>query len=177
MGGVRNPRVAERTDETLTQLAQSTLRRYTGLEGPVRAVHIHRVQSAIPQFVKGHREILDRVAPRPTLLYTVTEYRPAWAEVNEVVRATGERYEIVVDFSADAGSTLRLMSYPGPDSPGFPIVEIVVDPDIEVVLPGWNPNGGPADHDVVVGDTYIRNVTTDIRSTRRLDMKVRVLGK
>ena len=38
------------------------------------------------------------------------------------------------------------------------------DPDIEVVLPGWNPNGGPADHDVVVGDTYIRNVTTDIRS-------------
>lgn len=38
------------------------------------------------------------------------------------------------------------------------------DPAIEVVLPGWNPNGGPIDHDVVVGDTYIRNVTTDIRS-------------
>ncbi len=40
-------------------------------------------------------EILDRVAPRPTLLYTVTEYRPAWAEVNEVVRAAGERYDNV----------------------------------------------------------------------------------
>lgn len=38
------------------------------------------------------------------------------------------------------------------------------DPAIETVLPGWNPNGGPIDHDVVVGDTYIRNVTTDIRS-------------
>ena len=38
------------------------------------------------------------------------------------------------------------------------------DPAIEVVLPGWNPNGGPIDHDLVVGDTYIRNVTTDIRS-------------
>lgn len=38
------------------------------------------------------------------------------------------------------------------------------DPTIETVLPGWNPNGGPIDHDVVVGDTYIRNVTTDIRS-------------
>ena len=38
------------------------------------------------------------------------------------------------------------------------------DPAIENVLPGWNPNGGPIDHDVVVSDTYIRNVTTDIRS-------------
>ncbi|MCP4317122.1 MAG: MBL fold metallo-hydrolase [Hyphomicrobiales bacterium] len=38
------------------------------------------------------------------------------------------------------------------------------DPAIETVLPGWNPNGGPIDHDLVVGDTYIRNVTTDIRS-------------
>ena len=38
------------------------------------------------------------------------------------------------------------------------------DPAIENVLPGWNPNGGPIDHDIVVRDTYIRNVTTDIRS-------------
>ncbi|MEX3010389.1 MBL fold metallo-hydrolase [Hoeflea sp. TYP-13] len=38
------------------------------------------------------------------------------------------------------------------------------DPAIENVLPGWNPNGGPVDHDLVIGDTYIRNVTTDIRS-------------
>jgi L-ascorbate metabolism protein UlaG (beta-lactamase superfamily) len=38
------------------------------------------------------------------------------------------------------------------------------DPAIEYVLPGWNPEGGPANHSLVVGDTYIRNVTTDIRS-------------
>tara|TARA_R110002126_G_scaffold291744_1_gene456560 strand:- start:169830 stop:170711 length:882 start_codon:yes stop_codon:yes gene_type:complete len=38
------------------------------------------------------------------------------------------------------------------------------DPAIDHVLPGWNPDGGAADHDIVVGDTYIRNVTTDIRS-------------
>lgn len=38
------------------------------------------------------------------------------------------------------------------------------DPAIEHVLRGWNPEGGAADHDVVVGDTYIRNVTTDIRA-------------
>ncbi|WP_349435737.1 MBL fold metallo-hydrolase [Pararhizobium sp. A13] len=36
------------------------------------------------------------------------------------------------------------------------------DPAIKHVLHGWGGDGGPADHDVVVGDTYIRNVTTDI---------------
>ena len=42
-----------------------------------------------------------------------------------------------------------------------------MSPDIriEYVLPGWNPDGpDPAEHRVVVDDTYIRNVTTDIRS-------------
>ena len=37
------------------------------------------------------RLILTRLAPRPTLLYTVTEYRPAWAEVNETRAQTGRR--------------------------------------------------------------------------------------
>lgn len=38
------------------------------------------------------------------------------------------------------------------------------DPGIEYVLRGWNPDGGPARHAVVVEDVYIRNVTTDIRN-------------
>ncbi len=38
------------------------------------------------------------------------------------------------------------------------------DPRIRYVLPGWNPEGGPAKHRLVVGDVYIRNVTTDIRA-------------
>lgn len=37
------------------------------------------------------------------------------------------------------------------------------DPGIEYVLRGWNPEGGPARHAVVVDDVYIRNVPTDIR--------------
>lgn len=37
------------------------------------------------------------------------------------------------------------------------------DPNIEYVLRGWNPEGGAADHDVVVEDVYVRNVPTDIR--------------
>ena len=41
------------------------------------------------------------------------------------------------------------------------------DPGIEYVLRGWNPDGGPARHALVVDDVYIRNVPTDIR---RFDM-------
>jgi L-ascorbate metabolism protein UlaG (beta-lactamase superfamily) len=38
------------------------------------------------------------------------------------------------------------------------------DPAIKHVLHGWSDDAKPADHDLVVGDAYIRNVTTDIRS-------------
>jgi L-ascorbate metabolism protein UlaG (beta-lactamase superfamily) len=38
------------------------------------------------------------------------------------------------------------------------------DPRIDHVLRGWNPDGdGPAEHDLEVADTRIRNVATDIR--------------
>lgn len=37
------------------------------------------------------------------------------------------------------------------------------DPGIEHVLRGWNPDGGPARHRLVVDDAFIRNVPTDIR--------------
>jgi L-ascorbate metabolism protein UlaG (beta-lactamase superfamily) len=37
------------------------------------------------------------------------------------------------------------------------------DDGIEYVLRGWNPDGGPARHALVVDDVYIRNVPTDIR--------------
>ena len=39
------------------------------------------------------------------------------------------------------------------------------DPAIKYVLRGWNPEGGPARHDLRVGDVHIRNVTTDIRGS------------
>jgi L-ascorbate metabolism protein UlaG (beta-lactamase superfamily) len=37
------------------------------------------------------------------------------------------------------------------------------DPDIKHVLRGWNPDGGPAKHDLTVADARIRNVATNIR--------------
>lgn len=38
------------------------------------------------------------------------------------------------------------------------------DPQIRHVLPGWNPSGGPAQHDVTLEDVRVRNVPTNIRS-------------
>lgn len=37
------------------------------------------------------------------------------------------------------------------------------DKGIDHVLRGWNPDGGPARHALVVDDVYVRNVPTDIR--------------
>ncbi len=39
----------------------------------------------------------------------------------------------------------------------------VLDPRIEYVLRGWNPDGGKAVHHLEIDDVLIRNVTTDIR--------------
>ncbi len=37
------------------------------------------------------------------------------------------------------------------------------DPRIRHVLPGWNPRGGPAEHDLKVEDVHVRNISTNIR--------------
>lgn len=37
------------------------------------------------------------------------------------------------------------------------------DPSIEHLLYGWNPDGGPIDHDLTVQDVHIRNLQTNIR--------------
>jgi L-ascorbate metabolism protein UlaG (beta-lactamase superfamily) len=37
------------------------------------------------------------------------------------------------------------------------------DPNIKHLLRGWNPDGGPAKHDLVFGDVRVRNVSTNIR--------------
>jgi L-ascorbate metabolism protein UlaG (beta-lactamase superfamily) len=39
----------------------------------------------------------------------------------------------------------------------------VPDPRITHVLPGWNPKGGAAEHDLQVGDVHVRNIPTNIR--------------
>lgn len=47
------------------------------------------------EYERELRTMLDRLAPRPTLLLTVTEYRPEWAEVNVVIRSLALEYDNV----------------------------------------------------------------------------------
>jgi L-ascorbate metabolism protein UlaG (beta-lactamase superfamily) len=37
------------------------------------------------------------------------------------------------------------------------------DPGIKYVLRGWNPDGGPAQHDITLDDVRVRNIPTNIR--------------
>lgn len=37
------------------------------------------------------------------------------------------------------------------------------DPEIKHLLPGWNPNGGPINHDLMEQDVRVRNIQTNIR--------------
>lgn len=64
--------------------------------------------------------------------------------------------------------------YAGPDTPDIATMNKAhsshntpyPDPAIQHVLRGWNPEGGPAQHQLTVDDMYVRNVPTDIRSHR-----------
>lgn len=70
---------------------------------------------------------------------------------------------IATDFSGWAGAdvTPRVVTMNKAHSTHFTDFP---DPAIAHVLRGWNPDGGPARHALVVEDVYIRNVPTDIRS-------------
>lgn len=69
---------------------------------------------------------------------------------------------IVTDYAGPAGSgpvpTVATMNHAHTSH-----WTVAPDPGIAHVLPGWNPDGGPADHHLLVGDVLIRNVPTDIR--------------
>jgi len=97
--------------------------------------------------------------------------------------AAGEAYEVAITYVGH--STFRVVAPDGTtiatDYAGYagsgPRPDVVTmnhahsshwtpypDPEIPNVLPGWNPEGGPAEHFLTVGETLIRNVTSDIRS-------------
>jgi hypothetical protein len=46
-------------------------------------------------FFSDLARVLDRLAPRPTLLFTVTEFRPSWSEANAVIRALADAFDHV----------------------------------------------------------------------------------
>jgi hypothetical protein len=87
-------------------------------------------------------EILTELAPRPTLLLTVTEYRADWAEVNEVIRRAGDDFDnvIVLDWAEVATEPGVLSSdrqHPSPAGVGVLV-------DLIATNLGLAPTGGDA---------------------------------
>lgn len=76
---------------------------------------------------------------------------------------TPEGVVIVTDYAGDPGEgptpNVATMNYAHESHyTDYP------DPAIAHILRGWNPMGGPIDHNLTVKDVSIRNVSTDIRS-------------
>ncbi|MEQ8482496.1 MAG: MBL fold metallo-hydrolase [Hoeflea sp.] len=102
----------------------------------------------------------------------MTEAKPAQAGTGEVefmfaghstyVLTTPGGVTIATDYNGWSGrvSIPRVVTMNKAHSSHFTLSP---DERIEHVLRGWNFDGTPADHDVVVDDVYVRNVTTDIR--------------
>ncbi len=94
---------------------------------------------------------------------TAPEVKITFAGHSTYVIETPGGVTIATDFNGWAGSGVvpRVVTMNKAHSTHFTSFP---DPLIEHVLTGWNPDGGPAKHRVIVDDVYVRNVTTDIRS-------------
>ena len=117
---------------------------------------------AIAQALPGVTYASFAPAATPAQAFMGEEVRITYAGHSTYVIETPGGVRIATDFSGVYGQT--------------PLPRVVTmnkahrthytdypDPGIEHVLRGWNPDGGPARHAVVVDDVYIRNVPTDIR--------------
>lgn len=118
--------------------------------------------------------VADRSAPhvRYAQLGPATPAPASSRRTNDTVRIT---YATHATYVIESPEGLRLATdYAGTAGPG-PVPDIVTmnrahgthytdfpDPAIGTVLRGWNPAGGPALHNVTVGDLLVRNVPTDI---------------
>jgi hypothetical protein len=104
-------------------------------------------------------EILDTLGPRPTLLYTVTVYRPDWAEVNEVVRRQAEARDNVtlVDWEAVARTPGVLSS--DRLHPSRAGEQVLVDLTADALGPA--PELTDADGQAVVGECLPTSFTDD----------------
>ncbi len=111
------------------------------------------------EYEEALTEILDRLAPRPTVLYTVTEYKPEWAEVNEVVRRLAGEYENVtlVDW-ASISEVPGVLSGDGLH-PGTQGVQVLVDSTASAIGPVTRHDGECLDgyftDDSGIGDTVL----------------------
>ncbi len=94
---------------------------------------------------------------------TAPEVKITFAGHSTYVIETPQGVTVATDFNGWAGQGVipRVVTMNRAHSTHFTSFP---DPLIEHVLTGWNPDGGPIKHRVMVDDVYIRNVSTDIRS-------------
>lgn len=94
---------------------------------------------------------------------SASEVKITYAGHSTFVIETAQGVRIATDFSGAHGADPlpRIVTMNKAHSTHFTSSP---DPAIEHVLRGWNPNGGPAEHRLVVDDVFIRNVSTDIRA-------------
>lgn len=113
--------------------------------------------------------VAEKLAP---LMPVPVVYRPIALEQNEVrvsfighstfLIETPGGVKIATDFTGNAGGVLPdVVTMNHAHSSHYTDYP---DPRIKHVLRGWNPEGGHAEHDLVVGDVHIRNVPTNIRT-------------
>ncbi len=128
--------------------------------------------AAAQERTPSHCIALSQTAPGATFLHQASFQAPLAAEtvrLNYVAHAT---------FLLETQGGLRLATdFTGFLGPTEIIPDVVTmnrahsthytnfpDPAIPHVLRGWNPDGGPADHHLDLGEILLRNVPTDIRS-------------
>ena len=118
------------------------------------------VANAMPKDV---RAVVIRAAVTQPVQAPAPEVKITYAGHSTFVIETPAGVRIATDFSGAHGydPLPRVVTMNKAHSTHFTFNP---DPGIEHVLTGWNPDGGAIEHKLVVDDTYIRNVPTDIRS-------------
>ena len=140
------------------------------LPGPAPAwaghclAYVERAPGLVPAKFAPHQARTS--APGPSLAQSAGSVRITYVTHSTFRLETPGGIVIATDYAGWAG--------PGTDVGPAPTVATMnhahethytdfPDPEIKYVLRGWNPEGGPAEHDLTVGDVQIRNVPTDIR--------------
>jgi protoporphyrinogen/coproporphyrinogen III oxidase len=60
-GGALNEGFLERDEDTIAQEAEQLLRDYTGITGQLLFKRVYKLRNAIPQYVEGHHDRVDRI--------------------------------------------------------------------------------------------------------------------
>lgn len=118
--------------------------------------------------------VAQSLPPEPKVIFAAASSNPLSVDGNVTIEFAGHStYRIETPAGVAAATDFAGFFGASPTQPNIATMNRAhsshfttnPDPAIEYVLTGWNPNDiEPIDHDLVVEDIYVRNVTTDIRS-------------